>query len=86
MDCSTERRRAPDSVAVALEVAARACEQAELDPTTLCSVFASTHGDLVVTDSVCETLAKTPLLTSPTKFHPVQGAPTVVMNLPVHAL
>lgn len=65
----TERRRAPDSVAVALEVAARACEQAELDPATLCSVFASTHGDLAVTDSVCETLAKTPLLTSPTKFH-----------------
>ena len=32
-------------------------------------MFASTHGDLAVTDSVCETLAKTPLLTSPTKFH-----------------
>ncbi|MCB1624693.1 MAG: beta-ketoacyl synthase chain length factor [Pseudomonadales bacterium] len=65
----TERRRAPDSVAVALEVAASACQDAQLDPARLSSVFASTHGDLAVTDSLCETLAKAPQLTSPTKFH-----------------
>ena len=65
----TERRRAPDTVAVALEVAARACEHAGLDPKSLPSVFASTHGDLAISDSMCETLAKTPALTSPTKFH-----------------
>jgi hypothetical protein len=69
MLAATERRRAPDTVAIALEVAARACEHAGRDPKTLSSVFASTHGDLAVTDYMCETLAKTPLLTSPTKFH-----------------
>jgi hypothetical protein len=56
-------------VAVALEVAARACEHAGRDPKILPSVFASANGDLPVSDSICETLAKTPALTSPTKFH-----------------
>lgn len=64
-----ERRRAPDTVAVSLEVAARACEMAGRDPKTLASVFASTHGDLAISDAICDTLAKTPSLTSPTRFH-----------------
>jgi beta-ketoacyl synthase-like protein len=64
-----ERRRAPDSVALAIEVAARACTAAALDPAQLPSVFATTHADLAITDYLCETLVKTPLLTSPTKFH-----------------
>jgi hypothetical protein len=64
-----ERRRAPDTVAVSLEVAARACEMAKRDPKLMASVFASTHGDLAISDAICDTLAKTPLLTSPTKFH-----------------
>lgn len=64
-----ERRRAPDTVAVSLEVAARACEMAKRDPKGMASVFASTHGDLAISDAICDTLAKTPLLTSPTKFH-----------------
>ena len=64
-----ERRRAPDTVAVALEVATRACESAHRDPKMLPSVFASTHGDLAISDSLCETLARTPALTSPVKFH-----------------
>ena len=64
-----ERRRAPDTVAVALEVAARACAMSGRDPKTLPSVFASTHGDLAISDALCDTLAKTPLLTSPIKFH-----------------
>ncbi len=65
----TERRRAPDTVAVSLEVAARACEAAEVDPATIASVFASTHGDLAISDYMCETLASTPTLTSPIRFH-----------------
>jgi hypothetical protein len=65
----TERRRAPDTVAIALEVAARACEGAGRDPKLLPSVFASTHGDLAINDYMCDTLAKTPTLTSPTRFH-----------------
>jgi hypothetical protein len=64
-----ERRRAPDSVAVSLEVAARACAAAGRDPRSLPSVFASSHGDLAVTHYMCETLATTPALLSPTKFH-----------------
>jgi hypothetical protein len=65
----TERRRAPDSVALALEVAAKACEAAGVDASTLSSVFASTHGDLAISDYMCATLAGTPTLISPIKFH-----------------
>ena len=64
-----ERRRAPGSVAVALEVALAACRDAGIAPETLPSVFASTHGDLGITDSMCETLADDPTAISPTKFH-----------------
>ncbi|HTT03063.1 MAG TPA: beta-ketoacyl synthase chain length factor [Steroidobacteraceae bacterium] len=66
---ATERRRAPDTVCVALEVAASACAGAALEPRTLPSVFASTYGELPVTDYMCATLAATPALLSPTKFH-----------------
>src|SRR5688572_25816682 len=55
-----ERRRAPESVAVALEVALAACTDAGLDPSALPSVFASTHGDLAITDYMCATLASDP--------------------------
>jgi hypothetical protein len=66
---ATERRRAPDTVAIALDVAARACEMAGVAPRSLPSVFASTHGDLPINDYMCTTLATTPTLLSPTKFH-----------------
>jgi len=66
---ATERRRAPDTVAIALEVAARACESAGVDPRDLASVFACTEGDLVINDYMSETLARTPLLVSPIRFH-----------------
>ena len=64
-----ERRRAPPSVLVALEVALSACRDAGHDPASLPSVFASTHGDLGITDYMCATLAGTPTDVSPTKFH-----------------
>jgi len=64
-----ERRRAPDSVAVALEVALAACTAAQRDPASLPSVFASMHGDLAITDYMCSTLAHDPAAVSPTKFH-----------------
>jgi hypothetical protein len=66
---ANERRRAPDSVALALEVAAKACAAAGRDPRSLASVFASTHGDLALTDYMCETLAHAPAQLSPTRFH-----------------
>jgi Beta-ketoacyl synthase, N-terminal domain len=65
----TERRRAPDTVAVALEVAGEACRSAGRDPGAMACVFASTHGDLAISDYMCTTLAHTPTLISPTKFH-----------------
>ena len=64
-----ERRRAPDSVAVALESALAACHGAQLEPSSLGCVFGSTHGDLAITDYMCTTLAATPLQVSPTRFH-----------------
>jgi hypothetical protein len=64
-----ERRRAPESVAVALEVALAACTDAQHDPATLASVFASTHGDLAITDYMCSTLVADPRALSPTRFH-----------------
>ena len=64
-----ERRRAPDSVAVALEVASAAVAASGRDPATLPSLFASTHGDLAINDSMCATLATAPTTISPTKFH-----------------
>ncbi len=65
----TERRRAPDTVAIALEVAARACAAAGRSPSELPAVFASTHGDLAISDYMCATLVATPALISPIKFH-----------------
>ena len=64
-----ERRRAPDTVALALEVALAACTAAGRDPAALPSVFASTHGDLGITDYMCATLAGEPRAISPTRFH-----------------
>lgn len=66
---SNERRRAPETVAVALEVAMAACEAAGRDPASLASVFASTHGELAITDYMCATLAQDPRTLSPTRFH-----------------
>lgn len=66
---ANERRRAPESVAVALEVALAACSSAGVEPAALPSVFASTHGDLGITDYICSTLASNPRELSPTRFH-----------------
>jgi beta-ketoacyl synthase-like protein len=66
---AAERRRAPDTVALAIEVAARACEAAAAPPAGLASVFATRHGDLAITDYLCAVLLESPLETSPTRFH-----------------
>jgi hypothetical protein len=64
-----ERRRAPDSVAMALEVAAAAVRESGRDPATLPSIFTSAHGDLAVNNYMSSTLATEPTLISPTRFH-----------------
>jgi hypothetical protein len=66
---AAERRRAPDGVRLAVEVARQACAMADADPARLACVFASTYGELAITDYVCETLARAPHELSPTKFH-----------------
>lgn len=66
---AAERRRAPDGVRLAAEVAAQAVAMSGLDPAQLPCVFASTQGELAITDYVCATLAQAPLELSPTKFH-----------------
>ena len=64
-----ECRRAPDTVALALEVAAAAVAGSGRNAADLPCVFASAHGDLGINDYMCGTLAADPLLLSPIKFH-----------------
>jgi hypothetical protein len=72
---AAERRRAPESVQIALHVAQQAVQLAGVDPSTLVTVFASPHGDLGITDAMCETLAHDAADTSPTRFiHSVHNA------------
>ncbi len=66
---ANERRRAPDSVLLAIEVASAAVADSVHDAAALASVFTSAHGDLPIIDALCTTLATNPLLLSPTRFH-----------------
>jgi hypothetical protein len=71
-----ERRRAPDSVLLALAVAEQACAMAQRPPRELANVFASAYGDLAINDYLCGVLARAPAELSPTKFHnSVHNAP-----------
>jgi hypothetical protein len=64
-----ERRRAPDTVALSLEVASAAVAGSSRNAADLPCVFASAHGDLGINDYMCSTLATDPKLLSPIKFH-----------------
>lgn len=66
---ANERRRAPDAVVMALEVASAALAASGLAADAVATVFASSHGDLAITDALCKTLAADPKLLSPTRFH-----------------
>jgi len=73
---AAERRRAPDTVALAIEVAAAAVAAAALDPRELASVYVSAHGDLAISDHMCAELAGAAPMISPTRFHnSVHNAP-----------
>jgi len=79
-----ERRRAPPTVLLACEAAAQACAAAQLDAATLPCVFASTHGEVVISDDMCATLATDPRALSPTRFHnSVHNAPVGYWTLAV---
>ena len=80
-----ERRRAPEPVAIACDVAGQACAMAARGPASLACVFASAHGDLATTDALCTTLATEPLETSPIKFHnSVHNAPAGYWTIATH--
>ena len=64
-----ERRRAPQLVKMAIEVMDQACRMASLDPHDVATVFSSSMGDMQITDYMCRTLAASPQLVSPTRFH-----------------
>ncbi len=71
-----ERRRAPGSVLLAVEVASQAVTMSGLDAAQLACVFSSSHGDQPITDYMCATLANAPAELSPTRFHnSVHNAP-----------
>jgi len=64
-----ERRRAPQSVKMAVEVMNQACEMAALNPAGIAAVFSSSMGDMQITDYLGRILSTTPRLVSPTRFH-----------------
>lgn len=74
---ANERRRAPDSVLVALQVAEQAVAMSGHAAASLASVYTSAHGDLPIVDALARTLATEPGLLSPTRFHhSVHNAPS----------
>ncbi|SFN54970.1 beta-ketoacyl synthase chain length factor [Dokdonella immobilis] len=80
-----ERRRAPQPVLLACEVAAQACAASGHAPDSLASVFASTHGDLIITDYMCSTLVSAPRELSPIRFHnSVHNAPAGYWTIAAH--
>lgn len=64
-----ERRRAPQSVKMAVEVLDQACRMASVDPAAAATVFSSAMGDMQITDYLCKVLVAPPRLVSPTRFH-----------------
>lgn len=66
---ANERRRAPESVLLAIEVAGQAMTMSGQDAARVACVFASSHGDQPITDYMCATLATAPTELSPIRFH-----------------
>lgn len=82
---AAERRRAPMPVLLACEIAAQACAASSRAPDSLQSIFVSTHGDLVITDYMCSTLATAPRELSPIRFHnSVHNAPAGYWTIAAH--
>jgi hypothetical protein len=66
---SAERRRASRIVKATLAAGLQACRQAGRDPAGLANVFASSGGDGHNCHQICELLATSERLISPTRFH-----------------
>ena len=65
---ANERRRAGNVVKAAVLVADQACAMAQLDASTLATVFTSSTGDSANCHALCEALATPERLLSPTRF------------------
>jgi hypothetical protein len=63
-----ERRRAGAAVKLAMAVADEAVAQAQIDPGTLATVFASSSGECANCHALCEALAMPSPVVSPTRF------------------
>ncbi len=84
---ANERRRAPDSVLLALAVGEQACTAADAEPSALPSVFVSVYGDLAINDYMCATLTDPAPMLSPTKFHnSVHNAPSGYWSIATGAM
>lgn len=64
-----ERRRCPETVRLSFSAAEQACDMAGTSPSEIEAVFCSGMGDIQITDYMCRTLAESPELLSPTRFH-----------------
>ncbi len=70
---ANERRRMTNYIKLAISVA----DQASTSDKSLGAVFASSYGDLYITDHICNSLSQTPKFISPTQFHnSVHNAPS----------
>jgi hypothetical protein len=79
---SAERRRAPETVSLALAVSEAAVQSAGCLPSEMLAVFTSAHGDLPSIDRLCNTLAQAPLMVSPTRFlHTIHSTPAGLWSL-----
>ena len=65
---AAERRRAGAAVKLALAVADEAVAQAQIDPGALATVFTSSSGEGSHCHALCETLATSAPMVSPTRF------------------
>jgi len=84
---ANERRRAPDSVLMALAVGEQACAAAGVEPASLPSVFVSVYGDLAINDYMCAALTDPAPMLSPTKFHnSVHNAPSGYWSIATGAM
>jgi Beta-ketoacyl synthase, N-terminal domain len=66
---ANERRRASSTVRLALQVAEEAMAQSSLAIDSVCSVFATCHGDTEIINRICIALTEPGRPVSPTQFH-----------------
>lgn len=70
------RRRTTDHIRLAVEVGGEAVQHAQADGSQLWSVFASSDGDGLIMDHICDEVSKALPQVSPTRFHnSVNNAP-----------